>query len=82
MSENRKTLTQEEAEKLTSPNVVIPDGYANIGDSAFKKREDIVSVVIPDGVTSIDGGKYGGTQIYEKTLKSRNGRKRNKHTLP
>ena len=36
-----------------SKDVFIPDGVTGIGDRAFKDREDIMRIEIPDGVTHI-----------------------------
>ncbi len=47
----------------TSPHVIIPASYRGkpvigIGDNAFKERNDITSVVIPEGVKYINRGAF------------------------
>jgi len=49
----RKVLTREEAGKLTGEHIVIPHGYTEIGEDAFRGREDIISVKVPNSTTSI-----------------------------
>ncbi len=37
---------------------VVPDGVIKIGDSAFYKCKNLVSITVPDGVTRIDSGAF------------------------
>ncbi|MCL2134509.1 MAG: leucine-rich repeat domain-containing protein, partial [Candidatus Bathyarchaeota archaeon] len=55
--EINKVLTQDEAEQITGTHIIIPHGYIKIGYNAFFRR-DIVSVVIPNSVTSIDESAF------------------------
>ena len=45
----------------TDKEIIIPDGVSKIRSSSFPNKEDIVSIMLPEGITEIEevpGGRY------------------------
>jgi hypothetical protein len=75
---SKKILLKQDAEKLSGPNIFIPQEYTDICYHAFENREDIISVTMHDNIATIGGSAFrycrnltninisnGITNIYE-----------------
>ena len=63
-----KVFTNEDADLLTGEHIIIPTGHDEIGEFAFKWREDIKSVVIPDGVCYVADSAFAGSRLSNTNL--------------
>jgi len=55
-----EVFTHEDADSLKGEHIVIPSGYDEVGECAFNWREDIKSVIVPEGVSYIANSAFAG----------------------